>query len=857
MRRRRTVLIIISAMTALLIAALGIFLVTFNPSGLKPLIQEAVMRATGRALSLNGPISLKWSLVPTIEARDVALANIEGGSRPQMMTAQSIEMEVALLPLLADRIEIPQLAVLKPDILIETTPDSRGNWVFAKPEVTNTTPAPDAAPGRSMAIDVQSMKVEDGTLTWRNAATGRTVTIALKSFELLEPSETSPVTFELVATYAGSQFEAKGETGSTARLRDPSANTPWPVTLTISSDAAEISVQGQSTTPLLPASFSSKVSGTLADLAPLQPFVPRTTLPLVQGLSFSADIASGESPLARVVDISLHAGASDLSAYAPGLTLTHVDILAPRMDEPVSVQADGNYAGAPLKISATIGAPSALIGGQVFSVAVSLAVAGATATATGTLADPAHIEGAELVVSARIPALAPFAALMRWPLPDVKDIALNAHLAEVPGGFAKGIALTQATLRLPQGDIAGNASVTFTRPPSITGDVTSKRIDLDALLGVQSVNPPALPAAAGQQQATPAPVTSSPPPGRHRNPNLLFSDAPLDFGVLRDADADVRLRIGELRTGGQTHRDIAGHFVLKDGALVLDPISGTLPSGKMSGRLTIDANQPKPPVALVLRAPGLSLRALALMLGLPSDASGSLEVDALLNGAGDSLHAIAAGLNGTLGLAVVNGKIDNASLNRLLGPILTSASLPLSLINPGQSIVGSSALRCFAARLEARDGLATFRALYLDSARVKVSGSGTINLADEAISLRLRPLARLADTGITVPLIVGGTIQNPRARIDAAHSAQANVMRLAQSAENLAEVPLGAISGNLGGPDRLSRSDDDCANQLAIARGGLAGPQPNAPPSLLAVPANAAKKILSAPKNLLQGLFGK
>jgi hypothetical protein len=78
-----------------------------------------------------------------------------------------------------------------------------------------------------------------------------------------------------------------------------------------------------------------------------------------------------------------------------------------------------------------------------------------------------------------------------------------------------------------------------------------------------------------------------------------------------------------------------------------------------------------------------------------------------------------------------------------------------------------------------------------------VSGSGTINLADETLSLRLRPLARLADTGITVPLIVSGTIENPKARIDEAHSAQANLVGLAQSARNLAEVPLGVISGAL------------------------------------------------------------
>src|SRR5271154_6607368 len=86
----------------------------------------------------------------------------------------------------------------------------------------------------------------------------------------------------------------------------------------------------------------------------------------------------------------------------------------------------------------------------------------------------------------------------------------------------------------------------------------------------------------------------APPRERRGNPDLLFSDAPLGLGVLREADADVQLRIGELRTGGETHRDIAGHFVLKGGKLVLDPISGTFPAGRMSGRVTIDANPPKP-----------------------------------------------------------------------------------------------------------------------------------------------------------------------------------------------------------------------------------------------------------------------
>ena len=172
MHWRRILVIFIALLLVLPIAGIGIFIATFNPNGWKPHIQNAVMRATGRELSLNGPISLKWSLVPTIEARDVALANFDGGSRPQMVTAQSIEAEVALLPLLSNRLDIPRLAIIKPDILIETTQAGRGNWVFTKPAMPTDTPTAATAAGKPMDIDVQSMTVEDGTLTWRNGITG-------------------------------------------------------------------------------------------------------------------------------------------------------------------------------------------------------------------------------------------------------------------------------------------------------------------------------------------------------------------------------------------------------------------------------------------------------------------------------------------------------------------------------------------------------------------------------------------------------------------------------------------------------------------------------------------------------------
>ena len=65
---------------------------------------------------------------------------------------------------------------------------------------------------------------------------------------------------------------------------------------------------------------------------------------------------------------------------------------------------------------------------------------------------------------------------------------------------------------------------------------------------MKSFNPPARPAAVGPASPPPA---SPPPLERLGNPNLLFSDAPLGLGELRDADVDVQLRISELHTGAR------------------------------------------------------------------------------------------------------------------------------------------------------------------------------------------------------------------------------------------------------------------------------------------------------------------
>ncbi len=103
----------------------------------------------------------------------------------------------------------------------------------------------------------------------------------------------------------------------------------------------------------------------------------------------------------------------------------------------------------------------------------------------------------------------------------------------------------------------------------------------------------------------------------------------------------------------------------------------------------------------------------------PSFANGNLEVYADLHGAGDSPHAIAASLDGSLGLAMAGGTIDNRLLGSLLGKVMDTLNA-LNLVGKG----GTSELKCFGLRMDAQHGIGTIKPLALSSSLLTMTGAG-------------------------------------------------------------------------------------------------------------------------------------
>jgi uncharacterized protein involved in outer membrane biogenesis len=352
--------------------------------------------------------------------------------------------------------------------------------------------------------------------------------------------------------------------------------------------------------------------------------------------------------------------------------------------------------------------------------------------------------------------------------------------------------------------IKGTAARGADGRPSMQADVVSDKIDLDSLLAALRENPAPAPTPASAGTA-PAAAPAKPPSAGGR----LIPDTPLPFDLLRLADADVKLSVAQLVAGGVTYRAITTHLDLRSGRLRLDPVSADLPAGHLNAVFSADAAQPAPEVALKLQSAAFALQPLLAAMNQPAFITGNMHVQADLHGVGATPHAIAASLDGSLGLAMTNGTVDNRILGNALGTILRAANL-LDLVGRG----GTSQVHCFVARLDAYHGIATLRSLVFASTLLTMDGDGSLNLGAETLDLHLRPQARLAGADIVVPLRVSGSFRAPSAASDPAAAVAANAGTAAGAILGGA-TPLGVIAGALGAKELFGENATECATPQA------------------------------------------
>ena len=770
-----------AGLALLLLASVAILLAARDAERLRPPIIAAVERATGRNLAL-GSIHLSLGLTPSVTLRDVTLANLPGGSRPDMLRVAEAELAIDLLPLLTGRILLRRVTLQAPDILLETV-NGTPNWQFRRPAPATATTTPAGQRRDDTLPEIGIIAIRDARLNFPGAPEGG-VAIAR-----IDASGQGNLTLNGALRWGPLPITFDAQAGPLARLLG-SPGPAWPLRVRAEFAGGRLQAEGEMREPRGLSAYHFDITGDLPDPTALATLL-RQPLPRLGAISLRGRLVgdgTGQPP--RPEEFTLTLGPTRLP---PMLTLSQATLHIPAIDQPARLSLRGERGAQAFTLDGQIGPLAASL-----PVALSLSHLGAAATLQGEVAQPLAGTGAHLALSLSKPGLG----------------SLNAMLSEQGAFFADGLELRDITAQGPL--LAGGGALRLGRNPlpRLEGALNLDRLDLDAIRAAFEQPAPAAPNAA-PPAAPPAAPQAPPLPPPARADTRLIPKLPLNFASLALAAADLRLNIATLRFNGLDLLDVQTHAMLADGRARLDPLALTLPGGRVTLRAAADGAQPLPQMQLSLRGDALDSAVFLPVFGITPPFAGQGEIDLDLRGQGADTQAWAASSVGHIGFALTDGRMQQ----RLLATLL-----PRDSQRPATEI----AIACFAARFDVVAGIAQVRALYADGSLGRINGQGQISLRDESLALRLNTDLRIAIPNtaglrLRAPVPVTGMLAAPRFE-----------------GMGLLGQGLNQVIGN-GGPGPITQ---ECGPALSMARAGRSGPVPAslAPPDQ---PGNAPRPSLN------------
>jgi AsmA protein len=198
----------VGGLVALVIIAVLIFVLSFNPNQYKPQIIEAVKNKTGRTLAIAGDIKLK--VFPKIGAELGKTTLSERNSDQTFAGVESAQVYVALMPLLSKRVVVDEVRLDGLNAHLVKFKDGSTNFgdlaggakSEAKPEEKKE-PAP--AGGAPVKLDISGVRITNSSVTWRDEATGDDIALQLVELKTGRIAEDVPSRIDVKLAVQGKQ----------------------------------------------------------------------------------------------------------------------------------------------------------------------------------------------------------------------------------------------------------------------------------------------------------------------------------------------------------------------------------------------------------------------------------------------------------------------------------------------------------------------------------------------------------------------------------------------------------------------------------------------------------------------------
>jgi hypothetical protein len=355
--------------------------------------------------------------------------------------------------------------------------------------------------------------------------------------------------------------------------------------------------------------------------------------------------------------------------------------------------------------------------------------------------------------------LAEIGPLIGAKLPGLGSFDVSGRVAS----SAKTILLKDFSAIVDKSDLKGLAKVEILKRPKVTIRLQSAVIDFTALM--KSLEQDEQKTAHKTQQK-----------------RRLFSDDPLPFDVLKKVDADIVLKVKKIHAKDAHFK--FGHVTLKleDSDFKIDKFEATYKQTKISGKLQIKQGSPTR-VATNFLVQNFDLGAFLKESGKSDQVRGNLDIAAHLNGSGDSVHSLMAGLNGSIGIVMGKG-----FLTKYLDMLSSGLTKKVFQIwTPHKSV---DQINCAVVQFDIKKGVAASQAFVFDTRAGVLTGHGNINLGTEKIDFLLMPKPAHPEVSLLTNLRVSGTVMDPKVRPDKLSL----LVKVAEGLGSLAIGPLGLLA---------------------------------------------------------------
>ncbi|MGA4637344.1 AsmA family protein [Pseudomonas solani] len=275
MSRGRRILAWTTASLVLLLAALVVFVATFDWNRIKPTLNARVSETLGRPFAINGDLSVKWQREPEeeglrawvpwphVKAEDLTLGNPEWAKEQQFVTLARVEASLSPLPLLWKTVTIPRIDLTEPRADLKRRADGSNNWTFDKlastPEQADEKPSAWTLDIGAIGFDKGQVKVDDQPTQTRLEVLvdplGKPIPFsdivgekaAGKAAEQGDAPQDYAFGWKVKGSYKGQALDGSGKIGGLLALKD--ARKPFPQQADLRIGATRIALAGTLTDP--------------------------------------------------------------------------------------------------------------------------------------------------------------------------------------------------------------------------------------------------------------------------------------------------------------------------------------------------------------------------------------------------------------------------------------------------------------------------------------------------------------------------------------------------------------------------------------------------------------------------------